>query len=392
MSTAICVDKLTFQGRLAIQQRVLPAYRAPFFNLLASSCQGGLDVFAGQPHPVESILPASSLDKAGYTPTQNRHFGDPTAPYYLCWQPGFSAWLERWQPDVMIVEANPRYLSTPAAVRWMHSRNRPVLGWGLGVQPPDPSREGLVEVLRRKGRRGALSLYDGMIAYSNRGAEQYRLHGFAPERVFVAINAVAPRPDLPPPERPPAFGKRPTLLFIGRLQERKRLELLLHACAALPPEIQPRVWIVGDGPAFRELHMLAARVYPAAEFTGARHGEQLMAYFNAADLFVLPGTGGLAVQEAMAHGLPVIVAEGDGTQDDLVRPENGWLIPTGDLDALTSSLREALSDANRLRKMGIESYRIAYHEANIQAMVNVFIQALNEIVHLNEPFHAHQEG
>jgi len=29
----------------------------------------------------------------------------------------------------------------------------------------------------------------------------------------------------------------------------------------------------------------------------------------------------------MAYGLPVIVAEGDGTQSDLVRPENGWRIP-----------------------------------------------------------------
>lgn len=390
MGEPVVADKLTFPGRLAVQQRVLPAYRAPFFDLLASACQGGLDVFAGQPHPAETILPAGSLDKAGYTLARNRHFGDTASPYYLCWQPGFTEWLERWQPDALIVEANPRYLSTPTAVRWMHSLRRPVLGWGLGVQAPDLSTGGWMDALRRRGRRGTLSQFDGMIAYSNRGAQQYRAQGFAAERVFVAINAVAPRPDLPPPLRSPEFGERPAILFIGRLQERKRLDLLLHACAALPPEVQPRVWIVGDGPALRELHALAARVYPAAEFTGARHGTQLLAYFNAADLFVLPGTGGLAVQEAMSHGLPVIVAEGDGTQEDLVRPENGWRIPADDLNALTNSLREALSDASRLRKMGMESYRIAYHEANIQAMVNVFIQALNEIVRLNQPPQTHQ--
>ena len=44
------------------------------------------------------------------------------------------------------------------------------------------------------------------------------------------------------------------------------------------------------------------------------------AHFAGADLFVLPGTGGLAVQEAMSYALPVIVAKGDGTQEDLVRP------------------------------------------------------------------------
>ena len=95
-----------------------------------------------------------------------------------------------------------------------------------------------------------------------------------------------------------------------------------------------------------------------------------------ADLFVLPGTGGLAVQQAMSFGLPVIVAEGDGTQDDLVRPGNGWRIPANDLQSLTTALQDALADASRLRKMGAESYRIVAEEANLERMVQVFIEAL----------------
>ena len=82
------------------------------------------------------------------------------------------------------------------------------------------------------------------------------------------------------------------------------------------------------------MEALAKQIYPSAEFIGAKHGDELKPYFAEADLFVLPGTGGLAVQEAMSHGLPVIVAKGDGTQDDLVRAENGWQIPPGDYGAL----------------------------------------------------------
>ncbi len=119
-------------------------------------------------------------------------------------------------------------------------------------------------------------------------------------------------------------------------------------------------------------------VYPPAEFRGARAGEELRPYFAAADLFVLPGTGGLAVQEAMAHGLPVVVAKGDGTQDDLVRPENGWQIAPEDHEALVRTLQLALSNAGRLRKMGAESYRIVAEQINLEAMVRVFVQALNE--------------
>jgi glycosyltransferase involved in cell wall biosynthesis len=102
-------------------------------------------------------------------------------------------------------------------------------------------------------------------------------------------------------------------------------------------------------------------------------------YFTQADLFVLPGTGGLAVQEAMAHALPVLVARGDGTQDDLVRPANGWQIAPDDYDELARALREALSDPLRLRLMGDESYRIVTEEINLESMVTAFVDALNTV-------------
>ncbi len=125
------------------------------------------------------------------------------------------------------------------------------------------------------------------------------------------------------------------------------------------------------------------RVYPSAEFPGAKHGAELAAYFSAADLFVLPGTGGLAVQEAMSYGLPVIMGQGDGTNDELVRPENGWQIPPDDLPALAETLRTALSDATRLRRMGAESYRIVREEINLEKMVGVFVEALNSALKID---------
>ncbi len=137
--------------------------------------------------------------------------------------------------------------------------------------------------------------------------------------------------------------------------------------------------IVGDGPERQSLEALAREIYPKAEFAGARHGVELKPYFTEADLFVLPGTGGLAVQEAMSYGLPVIVAQGDGTQDDLVRPGNGWQIPPGDFDALLTTMKEALSDPARLRRMGAESYRIVKEEINIQTMAATFVTALNTL-------------
>ncbi|MEK6221907.1 MAG: glycosyltransferase family 4 protein, partial [Chloroflexota bacterium] len=200
--------------------------------------------------------------------------------------------------------------------------------------------------------------------------------GIPAERVFVAYNAAAPKPTSPPPKRAKTFTGKPTILFVGRLQARKRLNILLHACANQPEDLKPELLIVGDGPARGEFESQAQGIYPATQFLGARFGSALDSIFAEADIFILPGTGGLAVQQAMSHGLPIIVAEGDGTQADLVRPNNGWLVPPDDQTALNNTIRIALRDPAKLREMGAESYRITAEEINLENMVNVFIKAL----------------
>jgi glycosyltransferase involved in cell wall biosynthesis len=260
----------------------------------------------------------------------------------------------------------------PAAIKWMQQRHRPVIGWGLGAPP----LSGPLAGFRKKSWSRFLSRFDALISYSQRGADEYAAYRVPYEKILVAHNAVAPAP-MASPDRRPSTVDRLNILFVGRLQSRKRVDSLLRACAEMPDS--PRLMIVGDGPERENLEALASQVYPSAEFIGAKHGNELKPYFAEADLFVLPGTGGLAVQEAMSHGLPVIVAKGDGTQDDLVRAENGWQIPPGDYDALVSIMKDALSDITRLRKMGEESYRIVSQEINLEKMVEVFVSALNSV-------------
>jgi glycosyltransferase involved in cell wall biosynthesis len=363
----------SFPGRVGLVQRVLPLYRAPFFEALAGACGGGLSIFAGDPRPVEAIEPARAMDQVKRVQAHNIHLLGGRA--YLCWQSGLVAWLSDWNPDVLIVEANPRYLSTPRAVAWMHARHRPVIGWGLGVPPAAGRLASVMQAMRKQ----FISQFDALVTYSQKGAEEYRAGGFPAGRVFVALNAVTGRPAQPPPARPADFAGPPTVLFVGRLQARKRVDNLLHACASLPTALQPRLWVVGDGPALDDFRQVARDVYPQAEFLGARHGPDLDPYFQAADLFVLPGTGGLAVQQAMSFGLPVVVAEADGTQADLVRPENGWLAPANDIPALTAILRSALSSPQKLRQMGAASYNIIAHEINLEQMVSVFRSALQSV-------------
>jgi glycosyltransferase involved in cell wall biosynthesis len=364
---------MIFNGRLGLVQRVLPVYRAPFFDALAAACAGGLGVFAGKPRFDESIVSAKELKSARWTHADNLHLL--RGPLYLCYQCGLMDWLRDWQPSALIVEANPRYLATSSAVKWMHSQGKPVIGWGLG----SPPSSGWFVGPRRSARLRFLRQFDALISYSARGAEQYAALGYPADKILVAPNATAPAPSFPMPVRASGFESRPVVLYVGRLQARKRLDDLIRACAALPESLQLKLVLVGDGPERRSLEALAGQIYPLTEFAGAKFGADLSPYFTVADLFVLPGTGGLAVQEAMSYGLPVIVARGDGTQDDLVRPGNGWQIPNEDYPALLNALQEALSDTARLRRMGAESYRIVKDEINIEKMVGMFVEALNKM-------------
>ncbi len=358
--------------RIGLVQRVLAGYRVPFLDMLAAEFDGQLSVYAGDPRPDEMIDQSQQLKTASFWHAEDLHLF--SGKFYLCLQTDLLKWLKTWDPGVLILEGNRRYLLSPLASGWMRRRKRPVIGWGLGTG----SGVGIPSARFLKN-------FDALITYSNSGAAAYRDAGFPQDRIFIAKNAVAPKPTVPMPNR---FangydGKQPVVLYVGRLQERKRIDLLVRACAALPPEERPALWIVGDGPVRAKLEMLAGEILPETVFRGALYGEALAEVFRLADLFVLPGTGGLALQQAMSFGLPVVAAEADGTQADLIREENGVLIQAGDLSDLSATLRRLLVDPVRLRRMGAASYRIVSEEINLEAMTAKFCEAIRSVTFRN---------
>jgi glycosyltransferase involved in cell wall biosynthesis len=357
--------------RVGILQRVLPGYRNLFFDTLAKEPGVLVSVFAGEPREQENLGQTAPLMVAQQFKAKNLHlFKD---KYYLCFQRKFLDWLKEFNPDVLIVEANPRYLHLPSMIRWMKKRKRPVIGWGLG----SPSSH----ILSSAAKYLWLKQFNALIAYSEQGRQEFIDLHFPPEAVFTAPNAVTHRPDHPPIERQEIdIGDAVKVLFVGRLQGRKNIDLLIQACAALPKSIQPLLEIIGDGPERENLEKLAREIYPHTTFHGAKYGAELDYFFQSADLFVLPGTGGLAIQQAMTHALPVIVAEADGTQRDLVKENNGWLIPKGNVYALRDALEVALGEPCRLREMGRESFRIVHDEINVDVMVSQFMKAIHYVL------------
>ena len=362
-----------FTGRVAVLQHWLAPYRVPFLDLLASRCSGGLCIAAGDDFEGRPSH-ASELRVAKFQPLSNRRWFP--GRFELVTQRGVEPWLESWKPDVLVTTINPRMRAVPAACRWMGRHGGHVIGWGLGGMAVQP---GLAMPIRRMLRRPLLRRFDRVIAYSSRAAREYAAMGYPEDRISVAFNSTRHRPPSPPPARPPTYEGRPHVAFVGQVSAPKRLDLLLRACAALPPQLSPDLVVVGDGPARADAERLAASVHPRTRFLGDLRGEALSEALRQVDLFVLPGLGGLAIQEAMAHALPVIVAEGDGTQFDLVHPENGWHVRPGDLQHLIETMHEALADPAKLRRMGEASFRVVHDRINVEAMVETFVSVLRSL-------------
>lgn len=361
--------------RVGIQQRVLPSYRVTFFDALAEVCTDGLGVFAGDPRKDEALDCGARLTRAQFTRGLNLHLFH--GAFYLCVQVGLLKWLAFWQPRVLIMETNPRYPLSRAAMRWVRACGGKVIGWGLGSPPP----VGKCSDLRLGLWRGFVKHFDALITYSQSGALEYSRLGFPEHLIFTAPNAVAPKPKHPNPQRPLQYRfDRPVILFIGRLQARKRVDVLLRACALLKTDPRPLLQVVGDGPMRHDLERLAAEIYPDTRFFGAQHGAELTKLLREADLFVLPGTGGLAVQQAMSFGLPVIVGQMDGTQSDLVRAENGWTLSDPSPETLAHTIHMALEDIPGLRQKGNTSYRIVSEEVNLESMVAAFQKAILRVL------------
>ncbi len=173
------------------------------------------------------------------------------------------------------------------------------------------------------------------------------------------------------------------ILFCAKLQPWKRPQDLLSAFAQADASGAHLVF-AGDGPLSAALESQAAQlgVRDRVHFLGFVNQSQLPAVYCASDLFVLPSDYepfGVVVNEAMLCARAVAVSDRVGAGRDLVSPETGFVFPCGDVAALAAILREAASDAPKLKRMG-EAGRKRMETWSIRENIDALVQALDRAV------------
>jgi glycosyltransferase involved in cell wall biosynthesis len=299
--------------------------------------------------------------------------------------PGLFFHLVRYSPDVVVLEDLGGLPNSLVAALYCRAWKKPYLIWGLGHVPEkqrSPLRRALAPAIRFL-YAGAF----GFLCYSKHAADVY---GQYAKPTYVAPNAYLPRP----PEDEVArltklIGTRYEtqnfrVVSIGTFKKQKRYEVLIEAVARTAARVA--LDLIGDGPETTELRALARRLGIAdrVRFHGPIYDSaQKALLLSSAHIGVIPGRGGLAIQEMMAHGIPVISGVADGTERDLVRDgETGYLLagfPSAEQIATTLDRFVALTTQEQTA-MARGALDTVVHESNVDVMAEEFSRAIRDAV------------
>jgi len=230
-----------------------------------------------------------------------------------------------------------------------------------------------------------------VIVPSTRGIELMRSLGISDERLFLTPYVVdndwwtnqADMVDRAAVRR--AWGVpegAAVVLFCAKLQPWKRPMDLLDAFNKAGVAGSHLVF-AGDGPMRAELESSAKSLglEGRVHFFGFTNQSSLPPVYRGSDIMALPSDYepfGVVVNEAMLCGCPAIVTDRVGAGHDLISTgENGYIFPCGDVEKLAANLREALSDRERLRRMG-EAARQRMETWSPRENISALVQAIEQ--------------
>jgi glycosyltransferase involved in cell wall biosynthesis len=187
-----------------------------------------------------------------------------------------------------------------------------------------------------------------------------------------------------PPMVQPARDLR--LVYLGRADKRKGLNLLIEAMAAqddtLPkPHLDLGGMARGDDPDL-EARIIELGLSDRVHFRGWLSGGDKWRHLDAGGLFVLPSFGenfGLAIVEAMARGLPVLISDAVDIAPAIKAAQAGYIVPAN-IDGVAAGLRQALLNRDAWSETGARGRHLVECQFSWDAIAPVMAQRYSQII------------
>ncbi|WP_335965916.1 glycosyltransferase family 4 protein [Galbibacter sp. PAP.153] len=171
------------------------------------------------------------------------------------------------------------------------------------------------------------------------------------------------------------LGYDKIVLFVGRIQKRKRLDILLDI---FKNRKDSNIGLVIVGSGFSEDYQRMVKNNYNIEYLGEIYDKiKINMLFKCADIFCIPGTNGLGVNQAMYWGLPVLALNVNHSPEIyyLKNGVNGYIVNSS--KELENKMFSILNDENQLKKLSENAYKIIRKEASVNNMFNGFMNSIN---------------
>jgi glycosyltransferase involved in cell wall biosynthesis len=184
----------------------------------------------------------------------------------------------------------------------------------------------------------------------------------------------------------PQLGAGKLVLFLSRLDPKKGLDLLLSSIADLLERRQDFGFVIaGSGPAAYQEQIRTSICHPEFRnrvvMIGEVYADEKWDVLNQADLFILPShqeNFGLAVVEAMAAGVPVVISDAVNIHREIVRA-NAGAVTAIDRSAIARTIDSLLSDDAGRRQMGGNGRRLVEERYTWKEVVRQLVDVYTDI-------------